>query len=341
MLLSFLRDLAQARPASLHGATVELIFGTGSHGLESSDTKVVTVTHQAHLLGVKPGWIILAINKIACTSNDIDALLSTACKSGRPYPIVFVTDQALIRAAEAKSREIARMRQRKANEIVAKEIAARKKAPDNTLSAAKEARLRSIFDMCRRAGDEAISKPKLIQVCQENLGIAAFFGVSRLLRGEQLKASLDAFFRYADSNGDATLSWGELKDVYLREGQAEPTSQGNKPRRGFPRSVSSLACSSPRERKMWEIFGACDTSRDGRIERKELIRAIRRDSAVAKFFNLPERFNKACDVEELEQFLFAADADGDGQMTFEEFKAFDQRTRSDRDALVQTLTVGL
>ena len=51
---------------------------------------------------------------------------------------------------------------------------------------------------------------------------------------------------------------------------------------------------------------------------------------IAEFFGLPKRFQKDSEREALEFFLADCDEDGDGQVTWEELKAWDSRKQSDK-----------
>merc|ERR1719235_1136871 len=89
---------------------------------------------------------------------------------------------------------------------------------------------------------------------------------------------------------------------------------------------ASLSHSTLWEKRLRQIFDMCDTDgmggSDGSISKNELIKAIKKDEKIAEFFHLPKEFRKKDDVAALEKFQQQVDADGDGQMDWEEFKAF-------------------
>lgn len=64
-------------------------------GLKVKRTRLTRISHQAHSLGVKPGWILLSINKhdIICNRNqNVQERLNTAVKIAEPCVITFFTD---------------------------------------------------------------------------------------------------------------------------------------------------------------------------------------------------------------------------------------------------------
>eukprot|EP00746_Dinoflagellata_sp_MGD_P163875 gnl/MRDRNA2_/MRDRNA2_92154_c0_seq1.p1 gnl/MRDRNA2_/MRDRNA2_92154_c0~~gnl/MRDRNA2_/MRDRNA2_92154_c0_seq1.p1 ORF type:complete len:922 (+),score=210.64 gnl/MRDRNA2_/MRDRNA2_92154_c0_seq1:41-2806(+) len=92
-----------------------------------------------------------------------------------------------------------------------------------------------------------------------------------------------------------------------------------------------------KEIRLRQIFEICDRGGDGEISRSELIMACRRSEEIADFFSLPKKFLKESETGLLEAWFAAGDADGDGQMTWEELKDFYIRSQGgwqiDEDAI--------
>jgi Ca2+-binding EF-hand superfamily protein len=86
--------------------------------------------------------------------------------------------------------------------------------------------------------------------------------------------------------------------------------------------------SKKKEQQLRQIFETCDRSGDGEVSRSELIMACRRSEEIADFFSLPKRFLKESETGLLEAWFAAGDADGSGQMTWEELRDFYIRSQS-------------
>lgn len=344
-LLDYLLTVCEDQPASLkYGKIVEVWFAIGCHGLQWEDTRVTDCKMQARLHGVHKGWMILAVNGMEVTSaKEVEAYLSDACIGGMPYPIVFVTDPTLVRAAEAKRKtqlkeKIIKALQRRDNEgreNVSTESTRQRFR--NSVRAArswarKEERLKRIYTMCNKDGGVGVSKEELISICTVNKGVAAFFGIPTNLGGEELDAALENFFEAADADGDGEMTWEEFRD-FCKSQEEEGTTEKMKKKW----KTTSLAHSSLREKRLHDIFEKCDTGASGEISKNNLLMAIRKDEAIAEFFNLPKKFKKPEEIQALKDFARRVDSNGDGQLTWQEFLEFDKnRQRQQQVSAAQT-----
>merc|ERR1719436_1658080 len=83
-------------------------FAMGSHGLQwkAGATVVESVSCQARLLGVRPGWSISTVSGVPImTSHECWNELMRCKKSGKKYDVWFTKDEASIRADQAKAEE--------------------------------------------------------------------------------------------------------------------------------------------------------------------------------------------------------------------------------------------
>eukprot|EP00929_Paragymnodinium_shiwhaense_P044212 TRINITY_DN22693_c1_g1_i1.p1 TRINITY_DN22693_c1_g1~~TRINITY_DN22693_c1_g1_i1.p1 ORF type:complete len:1778 (-),score=425.59 TRINITY_DN22693_c1_g1_i1:59-5392(-) len=80
-------------------------------------------------------------------------------------------------------------------------------------------------------------------------------------------------------------------------------------------------------RVLRDVFRSCDISGDGRVNKREFVRALRRQSGTAAaFFKLPGNIRQADGSHEKFEALFQRiDGDGDREITWEEFRAFYER----------------
>eukprot|EP00931_Biecheleriopsis_adriatica_P108781 TRINITY_DN8306_c0_g1_i7.p1 TRINITY_DN8306_c0_g1~~TRINITY_DN8306_c0_g1_i7.p1 ORF type:complete len:2146 (-),score=473.90 TRINITY_DN8306_c0_g1_i7:103-6483(-) len=77
--------------------------------------------------------------------------------------------------------------------------------------------------------------------------------------------------------------------------------------------------------RLREIFDSCDTQGNGMINKRELIKAVRRDPSTAEFFGLPHEIRQEDGSRDKMESLFQAiDNDQDREITWEEFLTFYQ-----------------
>ncbi|CAE7523068.1 unnamed protein product, partial [Symbiodinium pilosum] len=76
-------------------------------------------------------------------------------------------------------------------------------------------------------------------------------------------------------------------------------------------------------KKLRMIFDSADVQRNGMVNKRELIKAIRRDGKMAEFFGLPAEIRQEDGSRDQMEALFQAmDSDSDREITWEEFLAF-------------------
>ena len=115
------------------------------------------------------------------------------------------------------------------------------------------------------------------------------------------------FFTRWNSEGDRTLSLAEFKGIF-----------GRKYELGNPALVEQLTRRAM-ERDIGELFSKIDKNHDGRVSKPELILALRRDEALALRLGLCAGAIKDDSRASLEAFFVEFDADGDKQLSMEEF----------------------
>lgn len=77
------------------------------------------------------------------------------------------------------------------------------------------------------------------------------------------------------------------------------------------------------EAELRRIFEMCDASDDGAINKRELIKALRKHEEVAEFFRLPSHIRQEDGSRDaMEAFFQGADTNDDREMSWEELKAF-------------------
>ena len=101
-----------------------------------------------------------------------------------------------------------------------------------------------------------------------------------------------------------------------------------------------MSAKTPREKKLLEIFEICDSQTgkglkqkrvgDGGISKKEFMIAVKKHEWVAEFFALPTQFKKESELKALDFFFQDLNQDDDGEVTWEEFKAWDSRKQMDK-----------
>jgi len=77
------------------------------------------------------------------------------------------------------------------------------------------------------------------------------------------------------------------------------------------------------EAQLYQIFQDCDKEGNGLINKRELIKAVRRDPSTAEFFGLPSRIRQEDGSrDKMEELFQAMDQSGDAEVAWEEFQAF-------------------
>jgi Ca2+-binding EF-hand superfamily protein len=75
--------------------------------------------------------------------------------------------------------------------------------------------------------------------------------------------------------------------------------------------------------RLKEIFGRCDSSQDGVISKRELIKICRSDKNIADFFGLPTQIRQEDGSrDQMESKFQAIDLDGDRSLSWQEFRGF-------------------
>jgi len=76
-------------------------------------------------------------------------------------------------------------------------------------------------------------------------------------------------------------------------------------------------------KKLRAVFDSCDVQKNGMVNKRELIKAIRSDEKMADFFGLPKEIRQEDGSRDQMEALFQAmDSDSDREITWEEFLAF-------------------
>ena len=134
------------------------------------------------------------------------------------------------------------------------------------------------------------------------------------------------FFARWNSEGDRTLSLAEFKGIF-----------GRKYELGNPALVEQLTRRAM-ERDIGELFSKIDKNHDGRVSKPELILALRKDEALALRLGLCAGTIKDDSRASLEAFFVQFDADGDKQLSMEEFSEvfLKSRTKGAKTAAVGT-----
>nr|VDD56251.1 unnamed protein product [Brassica oleracea] len=129
---------------------------------------------------------------------------------------------------------------------------------------------------------------------------------------EELKKVFDQF----DSNGDGKISVGELGGVFKAMGTSYTESELNRAledvdtdRDGFINvdEFSALCRSSSTVSEIRDAFDLYDQDKNGLISASELRQVL-------------NRLRMSCSVEECARMIGPVDADGDGNVNFEEFQ---------------------
>lgn len=138
------------------------------------------------------------------------------------------------------------------------------------------------------------------------------FEMVNFLQGWEEEKKLDEFRQRLPT------SWVS-KDPFMYVGD---TTRAQSPRKLSKRyEAPVIGLSKDEEDELRRIYYMCDRgdwlkgAADHTISLDELERAVRMNQSVAEFLNLKSR-------QEVEEFFKAMDSDGDGEVTWEEFKAF-------------------
>jgi len=80
------------------------------------------------------------------------------------------------------------------------------------------------------------------------------------------------------------------------------------------------------------VFDSCDTQQNGMVNKRELIKAIRRDGKMADFFGLPMEIRQEDGSrDEMEKLFQAMDSDSDREITWNEFVTFHSTVQKNKE----------
>merc|ERR1711904_374596 len=86
---------------------------------------------------------------------------------------------------------------------------------------------------------------------------------------------------------------------------------------------ASPSLSATDEAELRRIFEICDVNKTGTIDKRELIKALRKHKEVADFFHLPETIRQEDGSRDaMEAFFQGADTNDDREMSWDELKMF-------------------
>lgn len=87
--------------------------------------------------------------------------------------------------------------------------------------------------------------------------------------------------------------------------------------------AAAMAPSAESLARLKEIFERCDSSKDGLISKRELIKICRNDKNIAEFFGLSTQIRQEDGTrDEMERKFQAIDSDSDRSLSWREFRAF-------------------
>ncbi|CAK9050973.1 unnamed protein product, partial [Durusdinium trenchii] len=90
--------------------------------------------------------------------------------------------------------------------------------------------------------------------------------------------------------------------------------------------------------RLRSVFDSCDTQSNGLVNKRELIKAIRRDAKLAEFFGLPMEIRQEDGSrDEMEKLFQAMDSDSDREISWEEFVQFHTSVQKSKEDAVQEL----
>ncbi|CAJ1377234.1 unnamed protein product [Effrenium voratum] len=88
--------------------------------------------------------------------------------------------------------------------------------------------------------------------------------------------------------------------------------------------------------KLRAVFDSCDVQRNGMVNKRELIKAIRRDAKMAEFFGLPMEIRQEDGSRDAMERLFQSmDSDADREITWEEFVSFHAAVRKSKEDVLE------
>jgi len=182
------------------------------------------------------------------------------------------------------------------------------KARTDDLAPAVLDMLNNIFKACAEGGDGHIGKKELMSACLGDEEIVEFFCLPAGLDRESFCGVMEKKFQDLDSDADRDFDWDEFVKFY-RANYVE----NNKP----------PDLDLDQQAMLGKIFGICDVSGDGSINKRELIKTLRKDKEVARFFGLPAKIRQEDGSREMMETLFQTlDADNDREITWDELVAW-------------------
>ena len=162
---------------------------------------------------------------------------------------------------------------------------------------------------------EEVQMREILDVLEKSPELQLAFGLKvpgglGLDRGTNDVASRETYAQFLarwDREGDRTLSRAEFKGIFGRKYELRN-----------PALVTQLT-KRAMERDIGELFAKIDKNHDGRVSKPELILALRRDEALALRLGLCKGAIRDDSRASLENFFAEFDADGDKQLSMEEF----------------------
>lgn len=147
--------------------------------------------------------------------------------------------------------------------------------------------------------------------------------VSEYIPGDSLTFTVydrDKWLKNDDMLGIATLHDGQFYP-YGFHGDIELSRGGNSVEPVL--RITVLVSNTPHERELREIFERCDQDGDGKLNKRELIKALRVDKDIAIFFELPQHIRQEDGSrDEMERIFQAIDTNGDRLICWDEFKTY-------------------
>ena len=162
---------------------------------------------------------------------------------------------------------------------------------------------------------EEVQIREILDVLEKSPELQLAFGLKvpgglGLDRGTNDVASRETYAQFLarwDREGDRTLSRAEFKGIFGRKYELRN-----------PALVAQLT-KRAMERDIGDLFAKIDKNHDGRVSKPELILALRRDEALALRLGLCKGAIRDDSRASLENFFAEFDADGDKQLSMEEF----------------------
>lgn len=179
------------------------------------------------------------------------------------------------------------------------------KARTDDLAPAVLQTLKTVFEICDAGETGRIGKNDLVQLCKTAEGIAKFFEIPEGLVPDVRDETIENKFQALDSELERDTDWDEFVKFY--------------------RATYYLVKRTPeldpdKEAQLGKIFGIVDVLGDGFINKRELIKALRKHNEVSKFFGLPSVIRQEDGSRDMMEAMFQTlDEDGDRQISWEEF----------------------